>query len=558
MLAAVPSASIWNEDIKQRWTTAYDSMPGEFEYEVDDIEGTIPADLCGSVWRNGPGNFERGGERYAHVLDGDGLICRISLDGASGRASFKSRFVRTPDFEAEEAADTVLRRNTFGTQPEGGWLSSVGRLTLKNVANTNVVKLGGKLLALWEAGLPVRLDPSTLDCMGEDTLDGLLVDGGMTVGTGWSWVDRLLGLGEAFTAHPRAEGGTGRLAGFSWASKLDQSAVLTTIREWDQASGKLLDETRLELACPVAPHDFGLTDEWYVFAHNSMALDVYPFIAGFKGPVDCLRTTGGGVTLQLVRRPRSARRRAREQGLEQPAAPEQLVVPTGDPYFAIHHANAFDEVDETGAVTRLFTAGWPVVADGPFLGDWGGDVPLYDGGAISPTQLFETVIRHGGGGASVEKRVLLGGACIDHPHVDPRFEGKPSARYFYMSYCNREGESGSPPVGWLRYDRLSGEEVVWKAPHGCFCEEVVVIPKRRGAAAGAAAAGAAAEAEEDVADAWFVAMMYDSGRRASCLAVLDCADLGKGPVAKVWMRHHVPHGLHGCWEPESLHGLASQ
>jgi len=25
---------------------------------------------------------------------------------------------------------------------------------------------------------------------------------------------------------------------------------------------------------------------------------------------------------------------------------------------------------------RLYTAGWPRVVPGPFLGDWGGDVPL--------------------------------------------------------------------------------------------------------------------------------------------------------------------------------------
>ena len=27
--------------------------------------------------------------------------------------------------------------------------------------------------------------------------------------------------------------------------------------------------------------------------------------------------------------------------------------------------------------------------------------------------------------------------------------------------------------------------------------------------------------------------------------VLDAADFDKGPVAKLWLQHHVPHGLHG-------------
>ena len=52
---------------------------------------------------------------------------------------------------------------------------------------------------------------------------------------------------------------------------------------------------------------------------------------------------------------------------------DTLVVETEDPYFNIHHATAFEE--EGGRVVRLYTAGWPRVVPGPFLGDWGGDIP---------------------------------------------------------------------------------------------------------------------------------------------------------------------------------------
>ena len=103
--------------------------------------------------------------------------------------------------------------------------------------------------------------------------------------TGLEGVDRLLGLGQGFTAHPRTDPASGRLAGFSWASKLDQSAVLATVREWDQRSGRAAHATRVELAGSLAPHDFAITHSWYVFAHNAMALEVAPFVAGLKGPV---------------------------------------------------------------------------------------------------------------------------------------------------------------------------------------------------------------------------------------------------------------------------------
>ena len=34
------------------------------------------------------------------------------------------------------------------------------------------------------------------------------------------------------------------------------------------------------------------------------------------------------------------------------------------------------------------------------------------------------------------------------------------------------------------------------------------------------------------------------------IQVLDAADFSKGPVAKLWLNHHVPHGLHGFFSPK--------
>ena len=104
----------------------------------------------------------------------------------------------------------------------------------------------------------------------------------------------------------------------------------------------------------------------------------------------------------------------------------------------------------------------PCVGAGPFLGDWGGDVPVYDDGKINPTLLLQSTIRLGEEGEEpiVERTQVVDGACIDHPHVDPRFDGGEAVRYFYMSYCNPDGNSGTPPVGWARWDRHTGETQV--------------------------------------------------------------------------------------------------
>jgi hypothetical protein len=42
-------------------------------------EGTIPRELWGSLYRNGPGLFDLGGLRKAYLLDDHGLVQRLSF-----------------------------------------------------------------------------------------------------------------------------------------------------------------------------------------------------------------------------------------------------------------------------------------------------------------------------------------------------------------------------------------------------------------------------------------------------------------------------------------------
>jgi len=139
---------------EEDWGFAYSSVSNEAcsTYVIDNVEGEIPFDLCGTYYKAGPGNFEREGRRYEHVLDGDGFIAAFRFAG--GKAPSTGRFVETEYFRDEMADDKIKYRNVFGTQPKGGALTNAFDLTLKNVANTNVIKWGGRLFALWEGGRP--------------------------------------------------------------------------------------------------------------------------------------------------------------------------------------------------------------------------------------------------------------------------------------------------------------------------------------------------------------------------------------------------------------------
>ena len=55
----------------KEWTKAFLSQPEEFDYFIseDDIDGELPADLCGTLFRNRPGLFERGRSDLAAFND---------------------------------------------------------------------------------------------------------------------------------------------------------------------------------------------------------------------------------------------------------------------------------------------------------------------------------------------------------------------------------------------------------------------------------------------------------------------------------------------------------
>ena len=50
-------------------------------YLVDDVEGSLPQDLRGTLYRNGPGKFESGGQPLGHLWDGDGLLSTFEVAG---------------------------------------------------------------------------------------------------------------------------------------------------------------------------------------------------------------------------------------------------------------------------------------------------------------------------------------------------------------------------------------------------------------------------------------------------------------------------------------------
>lgn len=89
---------------QRAWRAAFASQSQEFSYQISEIEGSIPEDILGStLFRNGPGLFERGGKRVKHYLDGDGYIYKFSF-APNGKAYFDCDYSRRCSYETARAS----------------------------------------------------------------------------------------------------------------------------------------------------------------------------------------------------------------------------------------------------------------------------------------------------------------------------------------------------------------------------------------------------------------------------------------------------------------------
>lgn len=133
------------------------------------LSGEIPAGLRGTLYRNGPARLERGGIRMGHWFDGDGAILAVHFTDAGATGLY--RFVQTQGYKEEAEAGQLLYGNYGMTAPGPFW--NRWFKAVKNSANTSVLALPDKLLALWEGDKPHALDLETLKTWGLHDLDGL-------------------------------------------------------------------------------------------------------------------------------------------------------------------------------------------------------------------------------------------------------------------------------------------------------------------------------------------------------------------------------------------------
>ena len=237
------------------------------------MQGTIPHALRGSLYRNGPGLFERDGYRKQHLLDGDGMI--QSFDFSEGGVHYRNRFVRTEKFLEEEKAGEFLYP-TWTTRAPGGVFSNIGGGIRSQAGVTTLVRQD-QLLALDE-GMPLyTLDPATLG----------------TTGTLAFPEDVRL---EGCKAHTKLDPRTG-----DWTLVGTEYGRVLTLRYLVLGEdGRVKAQGAFESPRMTYLHDFFVTEQHVVFLLHPVDFSPFAFLAGMESFTDSLTWAPAGGNQVMV------------------------------------------------------------------------------------------------------------------------------------------------------------------------------------------------------------------------------------------------------------------
>ena len=444
--------------------------------------GQLPPGLRGTLYRNGPARFERGGSRVNHWFDGDGAILRVHFDGQAATGTY--RYVQTAGYQAEAEADQRLFHG-YGTLAPGNVWQRV-RSQLKNVANTSVLALPDRLLALWEGGFPYQLDAESLETLGVDALDSLAGD-------------------EPYSAHPKRHPRTGDI--FNFGLVAGANATLNLYRS--DSSGRIRRKESITLNGIPLIHDFVLADRYLVFCVPPLRLNALPAVLGLQSFSDALIwQPKRGTQIVIV-----------DADTFEVVAWEQL-----DPWFQWHFGKAY--LDGLGQIV-LEVVRYDDFNTNRQLGEVAsGRMQTY-----APSQLWQLRLCPQTG-KLLDSRVLVEQHC-EFPVVGMG-PGAIAAAPTFLSLHRPDIEPTGELFGAIaRFDPLTDSLTVADAgPHRYPSEPIYAAD------------------QADPRQGWVLSVVYDGDADRSEVWIYDSAELAAGPICRLGLPQVVAHSFHGTWHPE--------
>jgi all-trans-8'-apo-beta-carotenal 15,15'-oxygenase len=480
------------------------------------IEGEIPKELVGTLFRNGPGLLEIYGKKLNQFFDGDGLVYTVSFPG-DGQVKLRHNFVGTKGFTEEQAAQKMIYKGAFAIgNPKGDSFYNPFDFDVKNVANTGVVNWGGETYALWEGGKPHKMKADNLATVGE--------------------VEEVLGTKlrvPQMAAHYRIwEGETEadkRLIGFSIESQASfpQNVNRAAFYEWD-SQGKAAAVNNFDV--PNATfgffHDCLVTENWYFLFQNPTSLNPQKLLTEYMFAKCALAETicmvdGKNAILHCLPRTEKARKIG-QKAIEL------------KPQFFFHHVNAFER--ENGEVV-LDSLPW-VFMDFSMNLDSVNPAFFNGGSRVEYTRFVVDPVR--------ERctQTVLNNRVGEFPTMNNKFVGREYTHAYSAGTVVKDDVKWGPNQCLVKHTSEPGnespvKEQVWYYGERCFVQEPIFAPRPGGTA-------------ED--DGWVLQVVNNAGAETSKLHIFDAKDISKGPIASVLFEgEHLPPGLHGMWSKDAVY-----
>lgn len=237
-------------------------LSGTFEPVIDEIDagdlevtGELPPEMDGMYVRNGPNPRFTPLGSYIYPLEGDGMVHGIRL--TDGTARYANRFVHTPMLDAEIAAGRALWGGLMtGYTPDAAEVGPSLAGTMKDLPDINVVRHGGRLLALAESAPPYALTPE-LATVGKETFGGSLPAG--------------------ICAHPKVDPRTGEMVVFCYG--LEAPYLTWSVLGPDGATRRTPTAVP-DVDQPVMIHDMALTERFVVLVLGPLYFDMAAAMRG--------------------------------------------------------------------------------------------------------------------------------------------------------------------------------------------------------------------------------------------------------------------------------------
>jgi len=465
--------------------------PGRVEADVFEleVEGEIPAQLCGNFYRVAPEpQFPpRLGDDI--VINGDGMVGLFRFE--HGHVDFKSRYVQTEKLRRERAA----RRSLFGAYRNPYTDDVSVRGLSRGTANTNVLLHGGRLMALKEDSPPMELDPHTLDTVGPWTYGGRL--GSRTA-----------------TAHPKIDPETGELLFFGYAAKGETTRDIAFYVA--DAAGRITREEWFEAPYAAEIHDFAVTRDHLIFPVLPTTTDLQRLQRG--GPHwlwDPTRISMVGIF------PRAGHAR-------------DIRWFEGPPRWLFHFFNAYSDAGRVIADACVSEA-----QTFPFM------YPDTRGGEFDPSKAvpritrwtFDVSSQH----SAFEERRLWPNYC-EFPRIDDRFAmGRHRYGFAIANDPSRDfvggGIFGPAFNSVVRYDFDTGNVASFALDSKTTAQEPVFVPRHDHAAEG---------------DGYLLVLVNRFATMLNDLLLFDSTRIPEGPIATIKLPLRLRNGVHGNWVPRHL------